>query len=228
MAYGKLRVDSIETSAKIIALDGLVEDDRQVIAGTGLIGGGDLSGNVTVNADVASQAEAEAGTASNKLMTPQRTNQAITARIENSVSSTTTTNAAAASAVKTAYDLAAAALPKSGGAMTGAVTFSNTQRFDSIVGISSPGAYNITSSDAGTVIIASSTVNVLSGVMTQYNAVSIFNNTSGNIAVTPDAGMTLYLAGQSGTGSRTLAQRGLATIYFLNSATAVIAGAGLS
>jgi hypothetical protein len=228
MAYGKVRIDSVETSTKTITLDNLVEDGRQVTVGTGLTGGGDLSSDVTINANVASQAEAEEGTASTKLMTPQRTSQAITARVENSVSSTSTTSAAAASAVKTAYDLANAALPTSGGAMTGAVTFSSTQRFASIVGTTSPNTYNITSSDAGMVIIASSTVNVLSGVMAEYNAVSVFNNTSGNISIVPDGGMTLYLAGQSGTGSRTLAQRGLATVYFLNSSTAVIAGAGLS
>ena len=50
---------------------------RQLFTGTGLTGGGDLSANRTIAADLATQAEAEAGTSSAKLMTPQRTAQAL-------------------------------------------------------------------------------------------------------------------------------------------------------
>jgi len=50
---------------------------RTVFAGAGLTGGGDLSANRTIAADIATQAEAEAGTSAAKLMTPQRTAQAI-------------------------------------------------------------------------------------------------------------------------------------------------------
>ena len=55
----------------------IVRQSRQLIAGTGLTGGGDLSADRTFTVDVASQAEAEAGTSSAKLMTPQRTAQAL-------------------------------------------------------------------------------------------------------------------------------------------------------
>jgi hypothetical protein len=83
MAYGKVKADSIESSTKVLSVDDLATTDiavpaaREVAAGTGLTGGGDLSANRTISADVASQAEAEAGTSSTKLMTPQRTAQAI-------------------------------------------------------------------------------------------------------------------------------------------------------
>jgi hypothetical protein len=50
-----------------------------VSAGTGLTGGGNLTANRTISADIATQAEAEAGTVSNKLMTPERVAQAISA-----------------------------------------------------------------------------------------------------------------------------------------------------
>lgn len=52
---------------------------RAIAAGTGLTvaDGTGVSGNPTLSADVASQAEAEAGTSSTKLMTPQRVRQAI-------------------------------------------------------------------------------------------------------------------------------------------------------
>jgi len=50
-----------------------------------------------------------------------------TLQLTDSTSSTSTTTAATPNSVKTAYDLAAAALPKSGGTMTGAITFAAGQ-----------------------------------------------------------------------------------------------------
>ena len=57
----------------------LVNTGRVLIAGTGLTGGGSLAADRTLAADIATQAEAEAGTAAAKLMTPERTAQAIAA-----------------------------------------------------------------------------------------------------------------------------------------------------
>jgi hypothetical protein len=56
-----------------------VRTSRTVSAGTGLTGGGDLSADRTLSADFATQAEAEAGTNTTKLMNPLRTAQAISA-----------------------------------------------------------------------------------------------------------------------------------------------------
>ena len=56
-----------------------VNSGRLISAGTGLTGGGSLAANRTLTADIASQAEAEAGTVSTKLMTPERVAQAIVA-----------------------------------------------------------------------------------------------------------------------------------------------------
>ena len=44
-----------------------------IIAGTGLTGGGDLSANTTLSVDLATIAEAEAGTSNTVLMTPATT-----------------------------------------------------------------------------------------------------------------------------------------------------------
>lgn len=52
---------------------------RTISPGTGLTGGGDLTANRTLAADIASQVEAEAGASATKLMTPQRVAQAIAA-----------------------------------------------------------------------------------------------------------------------------------------------------
>ena len=58
----------------------------------------------------------------------------------------------------------------------------------------------------------------------------IFNNTTGNIAITTSgtSGMTLYYAGTSALNNRTLATRGLATILCVASNTFAISGAGLT
>lgn len=54
-------------------------------------------------------------------------------QLTDSTSSTSTTTAATPNSVKSAYDLAAAALPKSGGTMTGSVTFNAGQVFPGVV-----------------------------------------------------------------------------------------------
>lgn len=69
-------VDGV-TSAIQTQLDAKALQSTTIATSTGLTGGGDLSASRTISPDIASQAEAEAGTASNKLMTPQRTAQAI-------------------------------------------------------------------------------------------------------------------------------------------------------
>jgi hypothetical protein len=57
--------------------------------------------------------------------------------------------------------------------------------------------------------------------------VTIFNNSGSSISISSSL-TTLYQAGTANTGSRTLAQRGLATVYFVSSTVAVISGVGLS
>ena len=55
------------------------------------------------------------------------TTQAGVVQLEDATNSTSTTTAATPNSVKSAYDLAAAALPKAGGTMTGAITFAAGQ-----------------------------------------------------------------------------------------------------
>lgn len=57
----------------------VVRTGRQIIAGSGLTGGGTLASDRTLSADYASQAEAQAGTENTKLMTPLRVKEAIEA-----------------------------------------------------------------------------------------------------------------------------------------------------
>lgn len=58
------------------------------------------------------------------------TSQPGAVQLNNTVNSTSVTQAATANAVKTTYDLADAALPKSGGTMTGFINFTNNQLVD--------------------------------------------------------------------------------------------------
>jgi hypothetical protein len=61
--------------------DNKVPNSRQVIAGTGLSGGGDLSASRTLAVAFASQAQAEAGSAADVVMSPLRTAQAVAGKV---------------------------------------------------------------------------------------------------------------------------------------------------
>jgi hypothetical protein len=56
-----------------------VRADRTITSGTGILGGGNLTANRTLSIDIASQAEAEAGTDNAHVMTPLRVRNALNA-----------------------------------------------------------------------------------------------------------------------------------------------------
>lgn len=96
-------------------------------------------------------------------------------------------------------------------------------------------AYVIAASDAGKHInITSGGVTVNVSTLAQGDMVTIYNNSASNQTIasgTTGGTATMYLAGTATTGSRTLAQRGLATILCVTSgasAVYVISGAGLT
>ena len=127
-----------------------------------------------------------------------------TVQLEDSTSSTSTTTAATPNSVKSAYDLAAAALPKSGGTMTGAITFAAGQ---TITGYGLlDGAQTWTKGQRGEITALTSAATITPDFAD-----------SNNFSVTLDTNATLanpsnIVAGQSGCiwitqdgGSRTLA-----------------------
>lgn len=101
---GLANVDNTADSAKPVstaqqtALDAKADKTVSVVAGTGLTGGGTLAADRTIGADIASQAEAQAGTLATKLMTPERVSQAIDALSPNNVVIGTKTDAASTTA----------------------------------------------------------------------------------------------------------------------------------
>ena len=91
------------------------------------------------------------------------------------------------------------------------------------------GSYTLVAGDAGKVLRQESTgVTVNANVFTQGDAVTIINHSGSDQTITQGSGFTLYYTADATTGNRTLAGRGMATIWYSAVDTAYIGGAGLS
>jgi len=82
--------------------------------------------------------------------------------------------------------------------------------------------------DKGKCVSLSAGITVPASVFAAGDVVSVYNNTAGNLTITQASGLTLRQVGTANTGNRTLAQRGMATIWFVSATEAVISGGGLS
>lgn len=90
-------------------------------------------------------------------------------------------------------------------------------------------AYTLVVGDNGKHIsITTGGVTVPSGVFSAGQVVTIFNNSASNQTITQGASTTMYQAGTTNTGNRTLASYGVATVLCVASNTFVIAGSGIS
>jgi hypothetical protein len=81
--------------------------------------------------------------------------------------------------------------------------------------------------DVGKCIAVSAGITIPNSTFAAGDAVSIYNDSGSAITITSGV-TTLRLAGTTTTGNRTLAARGLATIWFNSGTEAVISGAGVS
>ena len=88
------------------------------------------------------------------------------------------------------------------------------------------GAYTLVATDAGKHILASGNITVPDSVFTAGQAITIINNTAGNLTITK--GTTLYNTADGTNANRTLATRGMTTLIFTAADTAYISGSGLS
>jgi len=174
------------------------------------------------------------------------TNVAGKLQLTDSTSSTSTTTAATPASVKTAYDLAAAALPKSGGTMTGTITFAAGQTLSGYVATTDIGvtvqAYNV--NNAVTNTLQTFTAAQRGGVVTLTPAGTVTPDfaTGNNFTLSLDQATTLanptnLAAGQSGairvvqdSTARTLSygsywyfEGGVPTLGTTTGATSVIA-----
>jgi len=89
--------------------------------------------------------------------------------------------------------------------------------------------YQLASTDNGqTISITTGGVTVNGAVLSIGQCFSIFNNSGSNQNITSGTGVTMYLGGTATTGTRTLAQYGIATSLMVASNTFVISGAGVT
>ena len=90
-------------------------------------------------------------------------------------------------------------------------------------------AYTLVVGDVGKhVNITTGGVTIPSGVFSVGDAISIYNDSSSDQTITQGSSVTLRLAGDGGTGNKTLAGYGLCTVLCVTSNEFVIAGTGLS
>ncbi len=93
---------------------------------------------------------------------------------------------------------------------------------------SQAGAYILVIADAGKhVSITTGGVTVPSGVFAIGDSITIYNNSGTAQTITQGGSVTMYQAGTTNTGNRTLNARGLATVFCVAANTFVITGAGL-
>ena len=92
-------------------------------------------------------------------------------------------------------------------------------------------SYTLVASDAGKVVHVHSTtatVVVPNSVFSVGNTVTILNGGTGNIAVNQGSGFSLRNTADGSSGNRTLAQFGMATIYFSGAAVGYISGSNMT
>lgn len=115
----------------------------------------------------------------------------------------------------------------SSGNITGAGSVSDSKgNVRSIPQNTQGSAYELLAADAGKHILASGNITWVDSRHAAGDAITIVNNTGGNITITK--GTTMYNAADGNNANRTLATRGVCTILWVSGTVAYISGAGLS
>jgi len=90
-------------------------------------------------------------------------------------------------------------------------------------------AYTLVAADAGKAIEAQGNVTVPNSVFAAGDAITIINDSGSNISILKGSGLgSMFNVANGGNADLTLAGRGMATIYFVNSTTCYVSGGGLS
>ena len=90
--------------------------------------------------------------------------------------------------------------------------------------------YTLVATDAGKCVTQthSSGFTIDNSVFSAGDAVTMINNSGSDQTITQGSGVTLYNSADASTGNRTLASRGMATVWFQSASVGYISGAGLS
>ena len=86
------------------------------------------------------------------------------------------------------------------------------------------GAYTLLKTDSGQCISTNSAVTVPNAVFASGDAITVFNDSSSAIALTQGSGLQLRKAGTTTTGSLSIKEFGLVTIWFNTGGTAIASG----
>lgn len=86
----------------------------------------------------------------------------------------------------------------------------------------------LTAAEVSKCVPATAGITIDNSVFAAGQAVSIYNDSASAITITQGTGVTLRLAGTTTTGNRTLAARGIATIWFNSASEGICSGGGLS
>jgi len=90
-------------------------------------------------------------------------------------------------------------------------------------------AHVAVAADAGKAIyISTGGVTINNSVFSAGDAVTIINNSGSDQTITQGSGVTLHNSADASSGNRTLAARGMATVWFASASVGYISGAGLS
>jgi len=89
-------------------------------------------------------------------------------------------------------------------------------------------AYTAVAADAGKCIYTNSGVTINNSVFGTGDAVTIVNYGGSDITITQGSGVTINNSADASTGNRTLAGKGMCTIWFRTAAEGWVSGAGLS
>jgi len=126
-------------------------------------------------------------------------------QLTDSTSSTSTTTAATPNAVKTTYDLANAALARSGGTMTGTITFAAGQTISGYAALATAQSFTAAQRGAITTLTDGATITPDFAAANNYTVTLGGNRTLANPSnLTAGQSGVIYIV-QDGTGSRTLA-----------------------
>ena len=88
--------------------------------------------------------------------------------------------------------------------------------------------YTLVLADAGKVVKAAGNVTLDQNVFADGDIVWIYNSSSGDITLIQGTSVTLRLAGDAATGTRTIAQKGICTVLNVAANEAVAGGVGVS
>lgn len=85
----------------------------------------------------------------------------------------------------------------------------------------------LTAAEVGGVVPASGGVTINNSVFAAGDTFSVYNDSASSITLTQGSGVTMRLSGTSTTGSRSLAARGIATLWFNSASEVIVTGSGV-